>query len=311
MGYHREGFTTSMGKSNLKLTIVIVTFHSEQTIVDCINSIISNTKKTDFKIIISDNSYDDNTKIEVLNKFGKDKRVEYFKNDKNIGFSAANNRAIKKAKSEYVLFLNPDTKVYEKTIDGMVDFMDRNYDCGISTCFVELPTGQLDDSSHRGFPTPWRSLSHFSGLAKLFPKSKIFGGYNLSYLDLTKTHKIESAAGSFMLVRWEAGEKIGWWDESFFFYGEDIDFCYRILEKGYQVFFVPEFRALHLKGVSSGIKKVSKEITSASLETRKLAKHHRFRAMEIFYDKHYKDKYPFIVTTLVKLGIKLKKHATK
>lgn len=293
-----------------KLTIIIVTFNSEDTITGCLTSILETTKKTDYQVIISDNSPGNGTSEIIKEKFGDEKRILYFKNEKNLGFSIGNNRAIKKADSDYILFLNPDTKVYEGTIDGMMDFVTDHKGCGVATCFIELPNGTLDDSSHRGFPTPLRSFAHFSGLSKAFRKSKKLGGYNLTFMDMTKPHEIDSAAGSFMLVPRKVGDEIGWWDEDFFFYGEDIDFCYRVKEKGYQVWFVPEFKALHMKGISSGIKDISKGISRATKETKKLANFHRFRSMEIFYDKHYKNKYPKAVTVLVKTGIKFKKLIT-
>lgn len=287
------------------VSVIIVTFNSEDTIGDCINAVEKTVKKHSFEIIISDNSENSETE-KIVSEF-LNKNVSYLHNKENLGFSKGNNIAVKKAKGKYILFLNPDTVVYEKTIDGMLDFMKKNIDCGASTCFVELPNGKLDDSSHRGFPTPWRSFAHFSGLSKMFKKSRIFGGYNLSYLDITKTHEIDSLAGSFMLVPSEIGEKLGWWDEDFFFYGEDLDFCFRIKKAGYKIYFVPEFRALHYKGISSGIKNVSKDITKATIETKKWATHHRFNAMEIFYNKHYKKIYPKIITALVLSGIKLKR----
>ena len=254
---------------------------------------------------MSDNSENLETEKVVSNIL--DKNISYIHNNENLGFSKGNNVAVKKAKGKYVLFLNPDTVVYEKTIDGMLDFMDEHPEIGASTCFVELPNGKLDDSSHRGFPTPWGAFSHFSGLSKAFPKSKMFGGYNLSYLNTSKTHEVEALAGSFMLVPFTIGEKLGWWDEDYFFYGEDIDFCYRIKKAGYKIYFVPEFKALHYKGISSGIKSVSKDLTKASVETKRWATNHRFNAMEIFYNKHYKKKYSAILTGMVLLGIKLKK----
>lgn len=93
---------------------------------------------------------------------------------KILGFSKGNNLGIKVSSGRYILFLNPDTVVYEKTIDGMFEFMEHNPECGASTCFVELPNGKLDDSSHRGFPTPSRSFFHFSGISKVFKNVKFF-----------------------------------------------------------------------------------------------------------------------------------------
>ncbi len=292
---------------SLDVSIVIVSYNSTDTIVGCVNSVLETTTDHTFEIIISDNSENDETKNVVLENFKDNDKVVYIHNDRNYGFSKGNNLGIKKSSGKYLLFLNPDTKMYLKTIDGMIEFMKGHPECGAATCFMKLPDGTLDDSSHRGFPTPFRALSHFSGLSKVFPKSKKFGGYNMTYLDLSKTHEIDALAGSFMIVPRGLGDKLEWWDEDFFFYGEDIDFCYRIKEAGYKIYFVPEFAALHMKGVSSGIKKVSKGITKASKSTKKLATYHRFRAMEIFYDKHYKNKYNPIVTGLVKIGIKLKK----
>jgi GT2 family glycosyltransferase len=288
------------------ISIIVVAFNSEDTILECVDSVISTVKKHTFEIIISDNSRNEKTE-EKVKKYKSDDRVMYIKNSENAGFSKGNNIGIKKSVGDYVLFLNPDTKTYGETIDGMIDFMKQNPTCGASTCFVELPDGRLDDSSHRGFPTPWNSFSHFSYLSKIFKKSKIFGGYNLTYLDTSKTHEIDALAGSFMLVPRNVGEKLSWWDEDYFFYGEDLDFCYRIKKAGYKIYFVPKFRALHLKGISSGIKKVSKDVTKASIETRKFATYHRFHAMEIFYDKHYKKQYPRVITKLVLLGIRTKK----
>lgn len=290
----------------VEVSIIIVSFHSEHTIIECIQSVLKTVRKNSYEIIISDNSLDDKTK-DTVESFKTRDNIMFIDNGENLGFSRANNIAVKKASGDFILFLNPDTQVYDGAIDGMIDFMKNHPDCGVSTCFVELTNGQLDDSSHRGFPTPWRSFSYFSGLSKMMPSSKFFGGYNLSYLDISKPHEIESAAGSFMLVRRNVGNEIGWWDEDFFFYGEDLDFCYRVKEKGYTIWFVPQYRVLHLKGVSSGIKKVSKDITKANQETKKLATYHRFKAMEIFYDKHYRNKYPDLINFFVKSGIKVKR----
>lgn len=287
------------------ISIIIVTYNSENTIQGCVESIIQTVKRHAFEIIISDNSTNNNTENVIRDHFKND--VLYIHNKENLGFSKANNVGVRRANARYILFLNPDTMVYEDTIDAMTDFMKQHQDAGAATCFVKLPNGELDDSSHRGFPTPWNAFSHFSGLAKIFPKTKLFGGYNLTYIPFNNVHEIDSLAGSFMIVPYHVGEELHWWDEDYFFYGEDIDFCYRIKKAGYKIYFVPGVYALHMKGISSGIKKISKDVTRATKETKKFATYHRFKAMEIFYDKHYKGKYNSLLTGLVKLGIRLKK----
>ncbi len=291
----------------IDLSIVIVTYNSEDLIIDCLDSIYDTVKKNSFEVVISDNSPNDKTQEAIKTHDKNYPGLTFIKNHDNLGFSAANDVGIKKTHGDYVLFLNPDMKVYAKTLDGMVSFMKENADAGAATCDVVLTTGEHDDASHRGFPTPWRALSHFTGLSKIFPQSRFFAGYNMTYLDLTKTHEIDALAGSFMIVPRKIGAKLEWWDEDYFFYGEDIDFCYRIKQLGYKIYFVPEYQALHYKGVSSGIKSVSKDITKASRETKIRVTNWRFDAMRIFYDKHYKKSYPAWFRELVLAGISIKK----
>lgn len=289
------------------VSIIIVSFNTRDLTGECIRSVIRTVKKSSYEIIVVDNNSSDDS-VQAISKIqDPGSKLQMIQNKENVGFSAANNMGVKESIGRYVLFLNSDTVVYDNTIDGMVEFMDENKDTGASTCFVRLPNGKLDDAAHRGFPTPWRALSHFSNLSKLFRKSRIFAGYNLGYFDLSKTHEIDALAGAFMLVRREAGDEVGWWDEDFFWYGDDLDFCYRLKEKGWKIYFVPEFEILHYKGASGGIKKYSQHVSRASLETRKRAHEARFAAMKIFYDKHYKEKYPGLVRNLVLSGIHLKR----
>jgi GT2 family glycosyltransferase len=287
------------------VSIIIVSFNTAEFLKKCLLSIEKSvSSKLSLEVIVSDNGSTDDTAEIVKKEFSK---VIFIANKQNLGFSKANNVAIKKSSGRYLLFLNPDTEVYPNTLEEMVKFMDENKQAGAATCRVVLPNGKLDDSCHRGFPTPWNSLCYFSGLAKLFPKTKMFGGYNLTNLDFSKTHEIDSLAGSFMLVRKIAGDEVNWWDEDYFFYGEDLDFCFMLKHKGWKIYFVPEISVLHYKGVAGGIKNISKDITTATSSTRKKAQTERFKAMRIFYKKHYENKYPWIVTRLVYFGISFKR----
>lgn len=285
------------------LSIVIVSYNTKDLLKECIESIYKNSKDLSLEIIVVDNnSYDGSA--EMISKNFKD--VILVKNKENLGFSKANNIGVKKSSGKYVLFLNSDTLVKENTLRYMVKFMDEYKDAGAATCKLEMPNGKIDDASHRGFPTPWNSFCHFSGLSKVFTKVKLFGGYNLSFMDLSKTHEIDALAGAFMIVRRTSGEQVGWWDEDYFFYGEDIDFCFMLKQNNWKIYYVPEVSIFHYKGVSGGIKKVSKEITTANKKTSKKAQIERFKAMRLFYKKHYENKYPWIVTRLVYIGISVK-----
>lgn len=277
----------------INLSIVIVSFNSKDFLVNCLDSLL----KSDFdiEIIVVDNASKDGTQ-KVMERYPT---IKFIENKQNLGFSKANNIGIKKISGKYILFLNPDTIVRKDTLKTLVPFMEKTNDAGIVTCKVVLPNGELDDSCHRGMPTPWNAFCYFLGLEKLFPHSKIFSGYHMGWMDYSKTHEINACAGSFMLVRREAGDQVGWWDEDFFFYGEDLDFCLKTKEKGWKVYYYPGVLTTHYKGVSSGIKKISKEITTADLETKKIATEHRFSAMKILYRKHYLNRYPKIITWFV------------
>jgi hypothetical protein len=288
----------------IDLSIVIVSYNTKDVLKECLESIYKTIKNLSFEVIVVDNASKDQTREEI-SKLGFP-NFKFIQNKENLGFSKANNIGVKETSGRYVLFLNPDVVVHSETLEGMVYFMDKEREAGAATCKVILTNGKIDDASHRGFPTPWNSFTHFSGLAKLLGRIEHFGGYNLKHLDFSQTHEIDALAGAFMIVRREAGEEVGWWDEDYFFYGEDLDFCYMLQQKGWKIYYVPEFSVLHYKGVSGGLKKVSKDITTADSETKKRATKARFDAMRIFYKKHYEDKYPWFITRLVYTGISLK-----
>ena len=291
----------------IDLSIIIVSYNTKEFLKNCLASILSSIDgNLSYEIIVVDNASTDTSVSVISNIKYQISNIKLIKNKKNLGFSKANNIGAKQAKGRYLLFLNPDTIVYPNTLETMVDFMEEYKDAGAATCKVVMPNGVLDDASHRGFPTPWNSFAHFSTLAKIFPKSRLFGGYSLGWMDLNKIHEIDSCAGAFMIVRREAGQEVQWWDEDYFFYGEDLDFCYKLKEKKWKIYYVPRASILHYKGVSGGIKKISKEITTANRDTKERATWERFEAMKIFYNKHYLKKYPLILTWLVFCGISIK-----
>jgi len=186
----------------IDLSIVIVSYNTKDFLQKCIESIKETAKDFTYEIIVVDNASGDGSSEMIKQKF---KEVALIENKANVGFSKANNIGIKKTNGRYILFLNADTVIYKNTLKTMLDFMDDTKDAGAATCKLILSTGKIDDASHRGFPTPWNSLAHFSGLSKIFPKTKFFGGYNLEFMDLDKTHEVDALAGAFMFVKREAG----------------------------------------------------------------------------------------------------------
>lgn len=288
----------------IDLSVIIVDYNATHLLLECIRSIRQTTGNAlSTEVVAVDNGSAVPSMGHIQQRFPD---VTGIRLDGNVGFAAANNSAVNVASGRYVLFLNPDTVVHEGTLLTMVRFMDSRPDVGAATCFVRLPNGQLDDAAHRGFPTPWNALCQFLGLSKLFPRSKLLSGYTLGWQDLSVTHDIDALAGCFMMVRREAGDAAGWWDEDYFFYGEDLDFCFTLKQLGWKIAFVPDVSILHYKGMSSGIKKVSRHLSTADRATRAAATHARFSAMRIFYDKHYRSTYPASLRWLVLAGITAK-----
>lgn len=286
----------------MDVSIIIVSYNTKNLLADCIKSIKSTDNNLNVEIFVVDNNSSDATAEYIKKNF---KQVNLIENKQNFGFSKANNQALKIAKGKYVLILNPDTKLFKDTLKSMYDFMEKNTNVGISTCRVELASGELDRDCRRRFPTPWRAFTHFSGLSKIFPNSKTFDSYYMGYISDAKQHEIDSAVGAFMFTRKSAIEKVGLFDEDFFFYGEDLDWCWRFKEAGYKIFYTPGTKIIHYKGASSGMKKTTKDLTSASKESKKRALYESVHSMEIFYRKHYTPQYPFFVNWAVLLSFKL------
>lgn len=305
----------------IDLSIIIVSYNTKEFLRELLNSIYNATEKSRVlcEVIVVDNASTDGSTSVISNfqflasirRSGPISNFKMIKNKENLGFSKANNIGLKHAKGRYILFLNPDTIVNKEALEIMVTFMDLHKDVGAATCRVVLSNGKIDDASHRGFPTPWNAFSHFFGFSRIFSRSRIFAGYSLGWEDLSKTHEIDACAGAFMIVRRVSGDQIGWWDEDYFFYGEDLDFCYRLKQNGWKIYYVPTASTLHYKGVSGGIKSLSQDITTASRETKIRATKARFEAMNIFYKKHYMKKYPKIVTWAVMQGINLKRRFSR
>jgi GT2 family glycosyltransferase len=253
-------------------------------------------------VIVVDNGSSDGSALLVKNEFPS---VLLIESRERLGYSAGNNLARGKAEGQYVLFLNSDTKVFPNTLETMVKFMEGDQTFGVSTCLTILPDGRLYYACHRGFPTLWNSFCYFTGLSKLFPKSKFFSGYTLGYLPSDSIHEIDACSGTFLLIRSDLLDQIGWFDQDYYAYGEDIEMCYRVKELGYKVMFNPTVKILHYWGATSGLKSTSKEVSKATRRTQEKWNAARYEAMKIFFNKHYRDRYPFLVGLIVLFAIRL------
>lgn len=288
----------------IDLSVIILSYNTKELLSQCVNSVSpENQKGISFETIVVDNASQDGSQEMVEKEFP---RVILVRNKENMGFSGGNNVGIKIAKGNFILFLNSDTKVNKDALRQAVSFMKQNPEVGALSAKTLLPSGKMDPDCHRGFPHPWASLTYFLGLEKIFPKSKLFGQYHKAYLGFEGNHDIDAGAGAFMMIKREVVERVGIWDEEYFFYGEDLDYFYRIKKAGYKVYFLAKPLLVHYKGASSGLRKESKKINHNPKENRIKVARASSKAMEIFYRKFYQERYPSWITSLVLKGIKIK-----
>jgi len=232
----------------MKLSVVIVNYNVKYFLEQCLHAAFKAGSKLSSEIIVVDNDSVDGSCQMVEEKFPE---VRLISNKENLGFSKANNQAIRIAKGEYILLLNPDTVVEEDSFQKIVNFMDQTPDAGGLGVKMIDGKGRFLPESKRGLPTPEVAFWKMFGFSKLFPRSKRFARYHLGNLDNNQTHEVEVLAGAFMLLRKSTLDKVGLLDEDYFMYGEDIDLSYRIILGGYKNYYFPETTIIHYKGEST------------------------------------------------------------
>jgi hypothetical protein len=287
----------------LDLSVVIVSYNTRQLLDACLHSLEHAARpRGDMEIIVVDNASTDGSREMIAEKYPHARLIA---NDTNRGFSAANNQGAAVSEGRYLLFLNSDTQVSREALAAPLDYLEAHPQVGAVTVKLKLPDGRLDPDNHRGFPTPWTAFCHFSGLDRLAPGSRLLNNYYQSYQDFDAIHRIDVSAGSYLMMPAALYRSLGGWDETYFFYGEDIDLCYRIGQAGYILVYYPCVEVVHYKGASSGLRKESAAIARPSKDTRIRVARESIRAMQIFYGKFYRQKYPRLVTGLVMTGIQL------
>ena len=279
----------------MDLSIIIVNYRTYDLTKQTIESVISKNHPFEFEIYVVDNNSQDGSLEKLQNDFYneiKNELIKFIPSQENKGFAYANNLALKQISSKYVLLLNSDTIIVDNCLEKCLEYLENHSEVGALGCKVVLPDGTLDKACRRSFPNVSVSFYRMIGLSRIFPNSPRFGKYNLCYLDDDGVYPIDCLVGAFMMVNSEAIKEIGLLDETFFMYGEDIDWCYRIKEAGWQIIYYGAAEIIHYKG-SSSQKQKSKLI------------YEFYRAMYIFYNKHYKKKHSILTTALTYVGIGL------
>ena len=270
------------------LSVIIASFNTRNLLRDCLKSVDATTLLGDVEVFVVDNDSSDGTPQMVRDEFPG---VKVIVNESNLGFATANNRALRLSTGRFVLLLNPDTRVPEAIFSEMCDFMDEHKDVGLAGVRLVRADGSMDMACRRGFPTPARAVFRALMLDRIWPR--VFGGYNVLTRDPLGDYEVDAIVGAFMFFRREMVEEVGFLDESFFMFGEDLDWCYRVKRANQKVYYLGSKEVLHVKGAS-----VRQE--------RAKMNYHFHRSMLVFYRKHIDRHYPFFVGWILSAGIGLR-----
>lgn len=277
--------------NKIKLSIIILNYNTKELLEGCLKSVKEHMDEVPMEVIVSDNTSDDGSPEMIKKKFPWVKLLE----GPNEGFSKGNNRARPFAKGEMILFLNPDTLVYKDVFAKTVRYLEEHPKAGAVTCKLVLPDGSMDKDVRRKFPTPRISFNKL-----VLGKTR---EYYYEDIPDTSTHEVEAIQGAFFLSYKKILDKVGWFDERYFFDGEDVDLCYQIHKLGYSLVYYPDVYITHLKGVTKGkVKKWRFKVSDAQRKKLRLA---GVASMELFYRKNLWNKYPVWFSYFVVFGISI------
>ncbi len=282
------------------LAIVILNYNRADLLGDCLASIYAHPTRCQLAVWVVDNASTDHSVEMVHARFPQ---VQLIVSRYNGGFAYGNNLALRQIvypstfkvqkEPEYVLLLNNDTVVPPGALDGLVDYLEQHDAVGVVGPRLLLPDGTLDLACRRSFPTPLVALYRMTGLARLFPRSRRFGRYNLTYLDPACETEVDAVVGACMLLRTSIIREVGLLDEQFFMYGEDLDWAYRIKQYGWRIVYYPDVHVWHYKRAASSRRAIP------SLRA-------FYDAMRTFHRKHYAATTPVLLNALIEVGITLK-----
>ena len=258
-----------------KVTIVIVNWRTPLLLRRCLQAIAKDDQAASFEVYVVDNASADQSLSILANEFSY---VKVIANDTNTGFSKACNQAIPQALGEYVLLLNPDTIVVESAISKLASFLDNHAKCGAVGPKILNDDGTLQLACRLAFPSLAASFFRLTYLSKLLPKHPLIAKYNMTYSDPSLESEVDALSGSCMMVRKSIIDKIGLLDENIFMFGEDIDWCWRVKEAGWQVYYYPEAVIYHSHGAASRLRPIG---TTFDLH----------KGMAVFYGKHIAPKH--------------------
>jgi N-acetylglucosaminyl-diphospho-decaprenol L-rhamnosyltransferase len=285
-------------KSMIDLAVVIVNFNVSPLLRKCLQTVYKSQGDIEFAVCVVDNNSEDDSLNMVREEFPQ---VEVIANEENVGYPTANNQGLIRLgvtsengdeQPRFCLLLNPDTEVPPEGFSSLIAYLDDNPEVAVVGPKLVMLDGNLDLACRRAFPSPEISAYRMLGLSRLFPNSSRFGRYNMTYLPEDQIAEVDSVVGAFMMVRVDAVDQVGLMDERFWMYGEDLDWAKRMKDAGWKVVYNPDVTVLHVKRASSRYSK------RAQIEF--------YRAMLIFYHKHYRESTSILLHWLILFGIAFK-----
>ncbi len=281
--------------ADLDLSVVVLNYNTRDHLRECLLSLRREGSTTlshgdasvTAEVLVVDNASSDGSARMVEAEFPW---VTLIRSPRNGGFAFGNNLALVRSRGRAILVLNPDTEVPEGAIETLLDRLRTRPEAAVVGPKLVRADGTMHLACRRSFPSPSVAFYRLSGLSQRFPHSPRFGRYNLTFLDPDLEAEVDSVCGACMLVRRAAIQQAGLLDERFFMYGEDLDWCWRFKERGWTVRYLPTVEVRHQHGAAS---------RQRALRTT----FHFFRAMDLFYRKHYQRQYNPLVTALVTLGV--------
>lgn len=262
----------------LPVDVVIVSYDSGDYLVRCVTAVLRSTIPV--RVVVVDNASADGSLERLQVAFGRDCRVQILRNDTNVGFARAGNRALADSEVDYALVLNPDCFVQPDTLERLRKLMEADRSIGLASCMVRNPDGSEQAGTRRSIPTPWRTMVRMLHLDRLVPAHPRFRNFVLTGQPLPKVPVyLEGVSGACMFLRRDAMREVGLLDEGYFLHCEDLDWFMRFRAAGWRIAFVPDVEVVHIKGGCS-----------QQIPIRVLW--HKHRGMMRFYRKFFRHQYP-------------------
>ncbi|MDH7601777.1 MAG: glycosyltransferase family 2 protein [Armatimonadota bacterium] len=275
----------------MRLSVIIVNWNTSSFLAECLESLATHPPSCEHEIIVVDNNSKDFDEEAFVRRFPQ---VHFIRSESNLGYAAANNTAIQQSRGEYILLLNPDTRVTEGALDSLIAFMDAHPDAAACGAKLIRPNGQVE-LSVRSFPYPFAIACEFLGLAKIFPRCRVIGRYRMRWFSYDQEAEVDQPMGSCLMLRQTAVEDVGLLDESFPIFFNEVDWLYRARMRGWKIYFTPKALVIHHGGAAT------------SQADRRAMIRESHESLVRFYNKHFRNRLPkvvyYAIVALIRLSV--------